>query len=283
MSATPDPVLAPSCGRPEGAREGRRRFRAFTISLFVATEASLSSDALFQGRLARHERLVNRLHGYITELGTFIQANQVWAGPMVGAVAFGESIFIVGILLPATPLLVIVGALVASGVLDPLPILLCAIVGAVAGDIVCYAIGAALGIRLMHRPALKPYRTSVARARLFFRRYGFAAVFLGRFFGPLRCTLPLVAGMMRMTQRKFQIANVLSAIVWAPAMLAPGYLAARGLARLEADTEAHWPGLIIGSTLLAIVLTMLGARLLRGGNDSERARRRAARVRPSQA
>jgi membrane protein DedA with SNARE-associated domain len=168
-------------------------------------------------------------------------------------------------------------------VLDPLPILFCAIVGAIAGDIVCYAIGAALGIRLMHRPALRPYRTSVARARLFFRRYGFAAVFLGRFFGPLRCTLPLVAGMMRMTQRKFQAANVLSAIVWAPAMLTPGYLAARGLARLEADTEAHWPGLIIGSAVLAIVLTMVVTRLLLGRGDSDRARRRAARVRASEA
>lgn len=221
------------------------------------------------------------MNSYIVELGTFIQANQFWAGPIVGAVAFGESIFILGILLPATPLLVVVGALVASGVLDPVPILLCAVVGAILGDVLCYGLGAMLGIRLMHRPSLKPHRTAVARARLFFRKYGFAAVFLGRFFGPLRCTLPLVAGMMRMSQKSFQTANVLSAIVWAPAMLAPGYLAARGLARLEADTEAHWPGLIIGSTLLAIILTMLVARLLSGNGD--RARRREARIRAREA
>jgi hypothetical protein len=66
-------------------------------------------------------------------------------------------------------------------------------------------------------------------------------------------------------------------------MLTPGYLAARGLARLEADTEAHWPGLIIGSTVLAIVLTMVLTRLLLGRGDSDRARRRAARVRASEA
>ncbi len=42
---------------------------------------------------------------------------------------------------------------------------------------------------------------------------------IGRFFGPVRATVPLVAGMMGMHRRRFQIANILSAIIWAPVVL----------------------------------------------------------------
>ena len=79
-----------------------------------------------------------------------------------------------------------------------------------------------------------------------------ASVYIGRFFGPLRAFVPLTVGILGMRQRTFQVANVLSAIVWVTAMLAPGYFAARGLARIEAMSEAHGPTLaaIAGVTLL---------------------------------
>ena len=62
----------------------------------------------------------------------------------------------------------------------------------------------------------------MARARLFFYRYGFASVLIGRFLGPIRSTIPTVAGVMGMAHGRFQLANVSSAILWMPLMLAPG-------------------------------------------------------------
>ncbi len=46
--------------------------------------------------------------------------------------------------------------------------------------------------------------------------------FLGRFFGPARAFVPLIAGIFEMPRTPFQAANVASAMVWAFGLLAPG-------------------------------------------------------------
>jgi membrane protein DedA with SNARE-associated domain len=56
-------------------------------------------------------------------------------------------------------------------------------------------------------------------------------VFIGRFSGPLRASVPLVAGICEMRTVTFQIANAASAILWATGILAPG---AFGLKWLQA-------------------------------------------------
>ena len=68
----------------------------------------------------------------------------------------------------------------------------------------------------------------MARARLYFRRYGAASIFMGRFLGPLQAVVSLTAGATGMGKGRFHVANVLSALIWTPAMLAPGYVAAGG-------------------------------------------------------
>ena len=62
--------------------------------------------------------------------------------------------------------------------------------------------------------------------------------------------------MARMPRRRFQMANVASALVWAPAMLAPGYFAAKGLEELAmlGETNQLAPVLIIAAAVLGLVL-----------------------------
>jgi len=155
------------------------------------------------------------MESIIGDLGQFISDHRAWAGPIVGIIAFGESLAIIGMFIPATPIMIAIGGLVGAGIIEPIPVIIGAIIGAVIGDII-------------HKWPLNKHRSGVARARLLFRRYGFLAVFLGRFFGPIRCTVPMVAGMMSMDQTRFQTANILSALVWAPVMFLPGWLAGRG-------------------------------------------------------
>ncbi|KTS94739.1 DedA family protein [Pseudomonas rhizoryzae] len=180
----------------------------------------------------------------------FIETHQAWAPLIVGLLAFGESLVLLGVFIPATALMLVVGGLAGSGVLAPIPLVLAAIIGAIVGDICSYLIGRWLGPGIVHRPPFRRYRKQVARTRLFFRRYGFFAVFGGRFLTMIRNTVPLVAGMMAMNQLRFQSANVLSAIVWAPLMMAPGYLAAKGIDRFSfAGNEPLW----IGAGMVALL------------------------------
>ena len=50
-------------------------------------------------------------------------------------------------------------------------------------------------------------------------KWGIPGIFIGRFFGPLRASVPLIAGILEMHYWKFQIANFTSAFVWAYVLL----------------------------------------------------------------
>jgi membrane protein DedA with SNARE-associated domain len=63
----------------------------------------------------------------------------------------------------------------------------------------------------------------------FFKKWGMLAVFVGRFFGPFRAVVPLIAGLNAMPWLNFQIANVASAAVWAAGILLPGFIGVRWL------------------------------------------------------
>lgn len=198
-----------------------------------------------------------------------ITENARIAGPFIGLLAFTESLIVVGMFVPAVALMIAIGGLIGSGVLDPAPVLLWAIAGAVLGDWVSYALGRWIGPSVYRRWPLCNHRPSIARARLFFRRYGFISIFLGRFFGPVRATIPLVAGVMQMDQRVFQMANIFSAILWIPVMLAPGYLAG---ASLPLEMMSGWRMLAIGAALLIVpfLIATVIARLVlspRRGHD----------------
>jgi LPXTG-motif cell wall-anchored protein len=154
-------------------------------------------------------------------LHEFIRDHAMWAGPIMGLLSFAESLAFVGLFFPTTLLLVTVGGLIQNGTLDFWPIAVCAIIGAAAGDAVSYWMGRTLGDRLSQ---MWPFRTRphlLAKGELFFIKHGAISIALCRFLGPLRAIVPLTAGMLHMPHRPFQIANVLSAIVWVPVMLAP--------------------------------------------------------------
>lgn len=162
---------------------------------------------------------ISSLVAAITE---FVRANEELAPIIVFVLAFGESVALVSFFIPATVLLLAIGALVEASGLALGPTWLAATVGAILGDTLSYWIGfrykeQARGLwPLSRRPDV------VAKAEVFFHRFGVWSVAIGRFFGPLRAVVPLIAGILAMRQIPFQVANVASAALWAFAMLAPG-------------------------------------------------------------
>jgi membrane protein DedA with SNARE-associated domain len=175
--------------------------------------------------------------GLADRLTALLQSHPEQAGLIIGLLVFAESLAFVGFLVPSTALLLAIGALVGTGAIAPEPVLMFAIVGAVAGDAISYELGRWMGPAALRRKALRRHRRTVARARLFIHRAGMLAMILGRFTGPVRSFVPLVGGMLRMGRVRFQIANLIGAVLWIPVMLAPGFLAARGLTLLP-------PGLV---------------------------------------
>ena len=200
----------------------------------------------------------------LSSAADFIARHHVWAGVVLGVVTFFESLVVIGAFVPATGLLVAAGGLVAAGVLDPWTVIAGCVIGAVMGDAISYWIGRRLGTGVLRPPLLLPHRRKIAWTRLYCRRYGVASIFIGRFFGPLRAFVPVMVGVLRMRQRVFQLANVTSAFVWVLAMLAPGYLAAKGLAKLEFMSEAHGPTLMLIAFGALVVAAVVAMRWLKG-------------------
>ena len=200
----------------------------------------------------------------LSSAADFIARHHVWAGVVLGIVTFFESLVVIGAFVPATGLLVAAGGLVAAGVLDPMTVIVGCVVGAVMGDAISYWIGRRLGTGVLRQPMLLPHRRKIAWTRLYCRRYGVASIFIGRFFGPLRAFVPVMVGVLRMRQRVFQLANVTSAFVWVLAMLAPGYLAAKGLEQLEFMSEAHGPTLMLIAFGALVVVAVVVMRWMKG-------------------
>jgi membrane protein DedA with SNARE-associated domain len=162
---------------------------------------------------------------WIQAVVAFTSEHRFWAGPIVFGLAFAESMVVLSLVVPFTTVIIASGALIGAGTLDPWIVLPWGIAGAAFGDAVSYWIGLHFDDKV---PRVWPFRDKpelLEDGHRFFRRWGVMAVFIGRFFGPLRAVVPVIAGMMDMPQRKFQIANVVSAIVWMPALMLPGAIA----------------------------------------------------------
>ncbi|MFT4252709.1 MAG: DedA family protein [Caulobacter sp.] len=186
----------------------------------------------------------------LQSVAAFVTEHQSWAGLILGGLTFAESLVLIGAFVPATALMLLAGTLIGGGVLDPFEVLAWCTLGAVLGDAVSYGLGRRLGPRALRAPAFRANRRTIARTRLFARRYGVASIFIGRFFGPLRAFVPIMAGILQMKSWTFQTANVLSALVWIASLLAPGYLAARSLSGVSLEL-----GLAIAA---GVALTVVG-------------------------
>lgn len=174
---------------------------------------------------------MNDFTAWTSQALAFIETHQAWAAPIVFLLAFGESLAFVSLLLPATVLLVGIGAIVGAGNISFPSIWFAAVLGAGLGDWISYWLGYHYADQIARMWPLSKYPDLMPRAHAAFEKWGALAVFFGRFFGPLRAGVPLAAGAARMDQTPFQIANWLSAPVWATGLLAPGAFGAEWVTR----------------------------------------------------
>ena len=149
----------------------------------------------------------------------FVRDNAVWAPPIVFALAFGESLAFISLLIPAWGALVAIGALIGPSGINFWPVWLAGSLGAAIGDWLSYWIGLKLEYRVQHIWPLSRHPELIPRGERFMKSWGVAGIFIGRFFGPLRAVVPLIAGIFEMPFWRFQLANFSSALVWAAVLL----------------------------------------------------------------
>jgi membrane protein DedA with SNARE-associated domain len=162
------------------------------------------------------------IHAIVQDTVDFVRTNQAWAVPVVFALAFGESLAFISLLIPAWGALVAIGALIGSSGIKFWPIWVSASLGAAFGDWLSYWIGLKLEHTVAHVWPLSRHPDLIPRGEAFMKKWGMPGIFIGRFFGPLRAVVPLIAGIFEMPFWRFQFANFSSAFVWAAVLLTIG-------------------------------------------------------------
>ena len=152
----------------------------------------------------------------------FVRHNAAWAPPIVFALAFGESLAFVSLLVPAWAALVAIGALIGPSGISFWSAWVAAALGAACGDWLSYWVGLRLEYSVAHMWPLSRHPGLIPRGEAFVKKWGIPGIFIGRFFGPLRAVVPLVAGIFEMPYWRFQLANFSSAFVWAATLLTIG-------------------------------------------------------------
>jgi membrane protein DedA with SNARE-associated domain len=167
---------------------------------------------------------------FIRSLIAWVGVHPGWAVVVIGLVALGESLAFVGLLVPGALLMFAAGALIAGGTLPFWPIVIAAIAGAILGDGASYVLGRRYRDRVRTLWPFSKHPELLDRGERFFHRHGGKSVVLGRFVGPIRPIIPVVAGMLGMPPGRFYVTNILSALAWAPGYLLPGIALGASLA-----------------------------------------------------
>ncbi len=190
------------------------------------------------------------MNEYLSLFQQWLELNPQWLGLSILVIAFVESLAIAGIIVPGVALLFLTATLAGGGALSLPETLLCAFIGAVAGDGLSFAIGRIFQTRI---PTLWPfshYPKVMAMGQQFFLRHGGKSIIFGRFIGPVRPVVPLIAGMMNMPSGRYLACNLLSAFAWAPFYILPGYLIGASL-QTQVSLPPHFWWMLIPSLVIA--------------------------------
>lgn len=209
------------------------------------------------------------MSAWLDGASSWLGANPQWLGLALFLIACTECLAIVGILVPGTLLLFSVAVLAGNGALTLGQTLALGYAGGLLGDGLSYALGRYFHQDIRRLPGLRHHPQWLAGAEGYFQRYGVASLLVGRYIGPLRPMLPMVAGMLNMPLGRFIAVSLVAAAGWAVAYLLPGWAAGAAL-RLPLP-PGFW-----GQT--AIVAAGLGLALLLSVQSSLRQQRHASLI-----
>lgn len=168
--------------------------------------------------------------------------------------SLSESLPVIGAFVPGSAVIIALSALVPGGTLKLWPMLAAAFVGAIIGDGFAFWLGHRYHREILTRWPLNRAPELLARSEAFFTRHGDKSVFIARFTPGVRAVVPLFAGILHVPMRRFYVANILSALVWAPSHILPGVLVGASLGIFGAAAEPL--------ALIALLLVILGWLLL---------------------
>lgn len=163
-----------------------------------------------------------------------------------------------GVPAPGETVLIAAAIYAGAGQLNIVAVVAVAVVAAVVGDNIGYAIGHFGGRRLVLRFGRYVFLTHerLDATERFFTRHGGKIVTIARFVEGLRQANGIVAGITGMRWPKFLAFNALGAVLWVGVWAGLGYLAGNHIGPIYAQVHRYEPYVLIalGVAVLAVII-----------------------------
>ena len=186
-------------------------------------------------------------------LDLFIRDYGTWAYALLFLIIFAETGLVVTPFLPGDSLLFAAGAIAARGSLDVGLLAVLLAVAAIVGDALNYWIGHTLGDRLVGGKRIRLIKQEhLDLTHQFYERHGARTIILARFVPIVRTFAPFVAGLGRMTYRRFATYNVVGGITWITLFVLGGFFFGN-----LAVVQRHFGLVIIGIILISFAPMVL--------------------------
>jgi membrane-associated protein len=157
-------------------------------------------------------------------LGVFIDQYGNWVYLFLFMIVFVETGLVLFPFLPGDSLLFIGGAFAATGAMDPWLLGVLLFIAAVTGNTLNYWIGSKIGPRVYEKNWRFLDRDALRKTHDFYEHHGGKTIVMARFVPVVRTFAPFVAGVSAMSWTRFQLYNVLGALIWVVLLVGGGYL-----------------------------------------------------------
>jgi membrane protein DedA with SNARE-associated domain len=193
---------------------------------------------------------------------------------LVGAMAYLETAFFVGLVAPGEFTIMLGGVVAGQGRIDVIALLALVWVCAVAGDTTSFLLGRRLGRSFMarHGPKIGINEDRLRQVEKFFDKHGGKAILIGRFIGLVRAIAPFLAGASRMPYRRFAPYDIVGAGLWGTTFVMLGFVFWHSFDRVA---KLASKGALALGVVIALVVGLIGAvRYLRRPEGRREVRRR---------
>jgi membrane protein DedA with SNARE-associated domain len=195
----------------------------------------------------------------------FILQSAMYSLIAVALVAFLESLALVGLILPGTVMMAGLGALIGGGELNFWHAWLAGIVGCLLGDWISFWLGWRFKKPLHRWSFVKKHKALLDKTEHALHQHSMFTILVGRFVGPTRPLVPMVAGMLDLPIGKFLTPNLIGCVLWPPLYLLPGILAGAAIDIPAGMQSGSFRWLLLAAALLLWLGGWLGWRLWRSG------------------
>lgn len=152
----------------------------------------------------------------------------------ITAIIFAESGLFFGFFLPGDSILFTAGVLASQGFLNISILTICVWLAAVLGDTVGYWFGARIGIKIFNKEKSFFFNKQYPeRASQFYAKHGGRAIILARFIPAVRTFVPIMAGVGKMSYRKFISYNIIGGTIWTIGLTLSGFFLGQAIPSVD--------------------------------------------------